>query len=49
MSGFLLIKKDDSTKLEEIEDSFAESPDVFRKKGLTLAGKIVRKQFVLFS
>lgn len=48
MGGFLFIKKDRRSGLEEIEDTYKKSIDVFKKKGLSLAGKIVRKDFILF-
>ncbi len=48
MGGFLLVKKEQSTQLEEVEETFKDSLEVFEKKGLALAGTIVRERFVLF-
>jgi asparagine synthase (glutamine-hydrolysing) len=48
MGGFLLIRKNGKTRLEEIEESYKESIVVFHKKGLKLARKIVRKHLIIF-
>ena len=48
MGAFLIIKKDKKTTLNQIEESYKDSINIFKKKGLELSKKIERQEFVLY-
>ena len=48
MGAFLLIQKKPDEKVEEIENQYSESLDVFKKKELDLNLRIVEDDYVLY-
>ena len=49
MGGFLLLKKNECTRLEEVEEAHKDSINIFHKKGLKLSKKNCPKEFCHFS
>jgi len=48
MGGFFLIKKDERTRLEKVEESYKDSIDIFLKKGWDYPERL-RKRIWAFS